>query len=83
VLKDAVSGTFPAVDYWNPTLVYFDNRIAANEIRTADFTFELEDGPVIVDIELIFRRMYEPVAEIYQWDLGEIQLTSESMALQP
>ena len=83
VLEDAISRTYPVVDYWNPTLIRTDNRIAANESRTVEFTFELEDEPVTVEIELIFRRIYEPIAKIYKWDLGEIQLTSESLTLQP
>lgn len=83
VLKNARTGDFPAVDYWNPTLIHSDTRIAANETRTSTYAFEVGNEPVTVRIQVLFRRMFQPIAETYQWDVEDIILAEESFTVQP
>jgi hypothetical protein len=83
VLKNVRTGHFPAVDYWNPTLIHSDTRIAANETRVATFEFEMGSQPVTVHIQVLFRRMFQPIAEKYRWDLEDLVLVEESITVQP
>jgi hypothetical protein len=83
VLSDARTGTYPAVDYWNPTLIQRDNRIPANQSAAAHFTFEMADTPITIQIQVIFRRMFQPIAEIYGWTLSELTLSQKTIEIIP
>jgi hypothetical protein len=83
VLMDARSGDYPVVGYWKPTLIQSDNRLAANQGQETRYIFQLNGEPVTIQIRVLFRRLYQPIAEVYGWDLGEILLAEESFIIQP
>jgi hypothetical protein len=83
VLRNARTGEFPAVDYWNPTLIHSDTRIPAKETHTSTYEFEIGDKPVRVEIRVLFRRLFQPIAERYRWDIETLILAEETFTLQP
>ena len=83
VLEDAKSGVYPVVNYWNQTLVHSDNRIAADERRDELFSFRIGENPVTIEIQVIFRRLFQPQAELYGWDMAEITLAEETITVRP
>jgi hypothetical protein len=83
VLEDANTGEYPVVDYWKPTLIHSDNRLSANENRDEEFYFDLQGDSYTVSIKVFFRRMFQPIAESYDWELSEILLTEEIITIQP
>jgi hypothetical protein len=83
LLKNARTGAYPAVDYWNPTLIHSDTRIPANESHSSAYEFDLGSEPVTVQIQVIFRRMFEPIAEKYRWDIEDVIMSEETITIQP
>lgn len=83
VLMNARTGVYPVVDYWNPTLIQSDNRIPANESHETNYSFQLTGQSVTVQIQVVFRRLFQPIAETYEWDLGEIIMAEENYPVQP
>jgi hypothetical protein len=83
VLKNARTGAYPAVDYWNPTLIRSDRRIPANETRTSTFEFDTGSEPVTIRIQVLFRRMFQPIAEKYRWDIEDVIMSEETITIQP
>jgi hypothetical protein len=83
VLKNARTGYFPVVDYWNPTLIQSDTRIPANETRTSAYEFDIGENQVTVQIQVLFRRMFQPTAQVYGWDISEILMAEETIEVQP
>jgi hypothetical protein len=83
VLRDAKTGAFPVVNYWNQTLIHSDTRIAADERRDEHFYFRAADDPITIEIQVIFRRMFQPQADVYAWDLTEIILAEETITILP
>ncbi|NIS81031.1 MAG: hypothetical protein GTO14_12670 [Anaerolineales bacterium] len=83
VLKNARTGAYPVVDYWNPTLIHSDTRIPANESHSSVYEFELGDEQVTIQIQVLFRRLFQPIAEKYLWDITDVILAEETITLQP
>lgn len=83
VLKDALTGEYPVVNYWNPTLIHADNRIAANQTQEEVFLFHMEGKTTEVKVQILFRRLFQPIAEAYQWDLTEIMMAEETLIIHP
>jgi hypothetical protein len=84
VLRDVKTGEAPVVSYWKQTIIVSDNRIPANASNTTTFTFEVEtDETINLNLRLIFRRIYQPIAERYGWDTGEILMAEEEVIVIP
>jgi hypothetical protein len=81
VLKDAETGAFPVVNYWNPTLIVSDNRIPANQAAQSEYIFNQADQPITLTIQVIFRRLYQPIASTYGWELSEIILNEDIITI--
>jgi hypothetical protein len=82
ILKDVQSGDSPVVSYWKQALVVRDTRIPALANDSSTFTFQVEEGKALVEVKLIFRRLFQPIAEMYGWDVSEIVLTDEEIILE-
>ena len=63
LLADTASGDFPVVSYWNETTIVSDNRIAALESAASSYRFEAPAGTARVEVTLLFRRLFQPIAE--------------------
>lgn len=83
VLEDAKTGDYPVVNYWKQTLIHSDNRIAANERRDEHFSFRIGESQTTIEIQVIFRRLFQPQAELYGWDMTEITLAEETITVRP
>ena len=83
VLEDALTGQYPVVNYWNPTLIHSDNRIPANQTQKEVFTFQMRGESAEVNVQILFRRLFQPIAEDYGWDLDEIILAEDTLFIEP
>lgn len=81
VLKDVETGEFPVVSYWNPTLIVSDNRIPAEEMDASKYAFTTGDLSVIIQVRVLFRRLFQPIAERYGWNLDELIMEEEIIFL--
>lgn len=81
ILIDPATGEFPVVHYWKPTLIHSDNRIPANQSTRSEYVFSRPDQQVTLTIRVLFRRLYQPIAEIYGWDISETILNEETIII--
>jgi hypothetical protein len=84
VLRDVETGETPVVSYWKQTLIESDNRIAANASDKKVYTFQAPTGAALagsykVEVWLIFRRLYQELAERYEWDVEDILIAHEEI----
>jgi hypothetical protein len=84
VLANARTGEYPVVDYWNPTVIKTDTRIPANfsYITVYKFPASTEDD-ITLQIQVIFRRLFQPIAEVYGWDNPDLLLIDETIIVNP
>jgi hypothetical protein len=84
VLADARTGEYPVVDYWNPTVIQADSRIPANSSYVTVYKFPTRsEGEISLQIQVIFRRLYQPIAEIYGWENPDLILIDETITVNP
>jgi len=72
VLRDVETGEAPVISYWKQALIESDNRIAALETDVSAYSFQLSGAAATVSVRVYFRRLFEPIADRYDWDLGEV-----------
>jgi hypothetical protein len=84
VLQDVESGESPVVSYWKQTLIVSDNRIPALESDISRYTFALPQtgDQVHIAANLIFRRLFQPLAEAKGWNMPDILMAQISTDLQ-
>ena len=59
ILRDAVTGDWPVVNYWKPSFIQSDNRIAAGACDTSHYRFARPaSGNVTIEAQLWFRRLF-------------------------
>lgn len=84
ILENARTGEFPVVDYWNPTVIRSDTRIPANSNDVSVYKFQTNaTGEITIQIQVLFRRLYQPIAEIYGWDTPDVLLIDEIITIKP
>ncbi len=83
VLRDVVSGESPVASYWKQALIQSDNRLAAFEADTTTCDFLVPDGGGNVEVEarLIFRRAFKSLAEAKGWEVEDIVMETEVVAV--
>jgi hypothetical protein len=72
VLRDVDTGEASVISYWKQALIESDNRIAALETEISTYSFRLSGSATNVSVRVFFRRLFEPIADRYGWDLGEV-----------
>ncbi|MDX2436061.1 MAG: carboxypeptidase regulatory-like domain-containing protein, partial [Acidobacteriota bacterium] len=72
VLRDVDTGEAPVISYWKQALIESDNRIAALETDVSTYSFQLSGAAATVTVRVYFRRLFEPIADRYGWDLGGV-----------
>jgi len=85
VLVDVASGDYPVVSYWKQSLILRDNRIPAFGADLSRYRFELSDdsSPVTVNAELLFRRVFQEVADQKEWGTSDIFLDQQVVSPGP
>jgi hypothetical protein len=82
VLQELWTDIAPTGAYWNPTRVLSDNRIAALQSDLTTYLFAApEDGNAIIDVNLLFRRAYIDLMDQKDWDVPDIVMASQSIAV--
>jgi hypothetical protein len=83
VLRDIETGEEPVVNYWKQTLITSDNRIPAFAANTSQYTFALPDsaGEVQVSARLIFRRVFQSLADQKDWDIPDLLMEEQTVLL--
>jgi YVTN family beta-propeller protein len=82
VLEDVVSGEWPVVSYWKQAVIREDTRIPALGRATTSYTFA-GDADATVTARVVFRRLFEPIADRYGWDLDEIVMAEQVATVSP
>jgi hypothetical protein len=83
VLVDIASGASPVVSYWKQALIARDNRIPALGSDTSVYTFSTPPGGGNVQIRarIIFRRVFQSLADQKGWTVPDIQMEDETLVI--
>jgi hypothetical protein len=77
VLRDARSGEWPVVNYWKPTFILSDNRIAAGASDISHYRFTRPaTGAAHVQADLWFRRLFIDQARAKGWETPDLLMAS-------
>ena len=76
VLRDIQSGEAPVVSYWKQTAILSDNRLPAMGSHTSTYSFNLptNGGDIVISARLIFRRVFQDIADQKGWDIPDINM---------
>jgi len=83
VLRDVASGNVPVISYWKQAIIESDTRIEALQSRTSSYTFGLTGSTATVSVSVYFRRLFEPIAARYGWELGEVLMERREITVAP
>jgi hypothetical protein len=85
VLQDVATGEMPVVNYWKQTLIVDDNRIPALGTDTSLYVFILPpgSGELEVTARLIFRRLFQALADQKEWQAPDILMEEVALELAP
>ena len=81
VLCDVVTGESPVVNYWKQTLIESDNRIAALETDCSTYCFRGETDVVTVRAVVLFRRLFQDLANEKAWDMPDILMEEAEVSI--
>jgi mono/diheme cytochrome c family protein len=81
VLEELWTEVSPTGSYWNPTRVLSDNRIAAHDADTTNYSFRSPTGRAEVEVRLIFRRAFIEFADQKGWELTDIVMADFAESL--
>jgi len=85
ILRDAVSGEWPVVNYWKQTFIQSDNRIPAGATDASHYEFQIPatGGPVYVRATLLFRRLFIALARGKGWSAPDIVMSQAETVVFP
>jgi len=80
ILRDAITGESPVVNYWKPTLIASDNRLPARGADTTTYTFASpsDSTPAQVTATLVFRRAFQALEQARGWQPSDIVMAQKS-----
>jgi hypothetical protein len=83
VLRDIETGEYPVVSYWKQTIVEQDNRIPALGADTSTYIFRAPSNGEKIQIvgQLIFRRVFQELAEQLEWNTPDMLMEEEKLIL--
>jgi hypothetical protein len=70
LLQDVASGEWPVAG---------DTRLSALTTDVTRYTFDAPDGESTVKVQVVFRRLFEHLAERYGWELGELVMAERTV----
>ena len=79
LLRDVETGDMPVVSYWKQVVIAEDNRIPAFGSDTTTVTFALPAAASDVEVtaQLLFRRVFQDVADAKEWDVDDIEMETQ------
>jgi hypothetical protein len=88
ILRDARTAESPVVSYWRQALIASDNRIPALAAESLLFRFTApaavgQDGDVQISARLLFRRIFQDVADQKGWDDPDIVMEEGTWLFSP
>jgi len=83
VLRDVETGESPVVNYWKQTLIESDNRLAAFEVDETAYRFRGGDGATTVRATVLFRRLFQDLADAKGWNMPDILMEEAQLTLDP
>lgn len=82
VLRDEWTGEAPTAAYWRPVTILEDTRLAAFQMDTTRYVFELSgDDHATVNVRLIFRRAFQELAQLKGWNDPDILMEEEIISI--
>lgn len=82
ILMELWTEISPTGAYWNPTRIVSDNRLAAFESDTSEYTFAAPvDGKASVKVTLLFRRAFRELMDQKGWIMADIIMEQEELIL--
>ena len=82
ILQDLWTEISPSGSYWNPTRVVSDNRIAALETASSEYSFAaLDQGQVTISVRLLYRRAFIEIMDWKGWDVPDLLMAEEIINL--
>ncbi|MCK5804199.1 MAG: hypothetical protein KAI66_15285, partial [Lentisphaeria bacterium] len=81
VLRDVETGESPVVNYWKQTLIESDNRIAAFATDQSTYRFQSADGMITVRAVILFRRLFQELAEAKDWNMPDILMEEAEVSI--
>ena len=79
ILQDVATGESPVVSYWKQALILEDTRLPALGSHTSTFRFSAPTtGGAEIGARLVFRRLFEDIADRYGWPLDEVVMAEDS-----
>jgi hypothetical protein len=83
ILEELWTEVSPTGAYWNQTQVVSDNRIAAMETASSEYVFMGGvQGPVTIEVRLLFRRAYIELMNQKGWEIGDLEIAYQRMILE-
>jgi hypothetical protein len=83
VLEELWTEVAPTGAYWRQTRVLEDNRIPALATDTSNYAFAAPMKPeqITIDVHLLFRRAFKPLADLKGWDIPDILMERQTLIL--
>jgi len=81
ILRDVETGESPVVNYWRQTVIESDSRLAAFEVDETFYRFHSGSGPVTVRATVLFRRLFQELAEAKGWDMPDILMEEAQVTI--
>jgi hypothetical protein len=82
VLEEFWTGVSPSGNYWSPTRIVSDNRIAAYETDTTSFQYvDPNEGKLSFNVKLIYRRAFIELMDQKGWDVPDIMMEEQWIIL--
>jgi len=82
LLRDVVTGEWPVVSYWKQAIILDDTRLPALGSETTIYRFDLPaSGGANITARVVFRRLFQEIAERYGWQLGEIVMEQTTVTI--
>jgi hypothetical protein len=81
ILRDVATDEFPVVNYWKQTLIESDNRLAALATDRSDYRFAGSPARVTVHAVVLFRRLFQDLAQEKGWDMPDIVMEEAEVSI--
>ena len=81
LLRDDWTGEMPTAAYWRPVTIVEDTRLAAMQSDASRYVFQAPDGAATVDVQLVFRRAFQELAEQKGWNDPDILMERSTIEL--
>ena len=79
ILMELWTEVSPSGAYWNPTRVVSDNRIPVFGSDCSTYVFGAPaEGPVSIDVTLLFRRAFKQLMDQKGWDVADIVMEQQT-----